>query len=106
MNAKEFVENWKKEKDSSMELYFSGKEDSAVSILIERLNLNEEQKTNLIKAFDRALTDTYYTLLLGLDGSASIGGSQEIFTIYDEEKNLISKCGDIEAEAYSQFQES
>jgi len=86
--------------------YFSGKEDTAVSVLIERLGLNEEQKKNLRKAFDCALTDTYYSLLLGLDGAAGIGECQEVFSIYDEEKNLISKCGDLEAEAWEQFQEN
>ena len=105
MNAQEFVSYWKKEKESSIELYFSGSENTAVSSLIEDLELDEDKKEILKKAFDQALTDTYYTLLLGLDGAASIGGLQHIFSIYDEEKNLISECGDLEAEAYTQFQE-
>ena len=54
-------------------------------------------------ALDAALTDILYTLLLGLDGSAQLGGVQETFRIYDEAGSLISDCGDLEAAAYEQF---
>jgi hypothetical protein len=54
-------------------------------------------------ALDTALIDVLYTLLLGLDGSAQIGGVQEVFQIRDEAGNLISNCGEIEAAAYEQF---
>jgi hypothetical protein len=50
------------------------------------------------------LTDTFYTLLLGLDGSASIGGIQQTYKIYGEDGKLISDCGEIEAEAAEAFQ--
>ncbi len=54
---------------------------------------------------DVILTDTFYTLLLGLDGSASIGDSQEAYRILDEQGELVSDCGDLEAEAYEHFHE-
>jgi len=49
------------------------------------------------------LTDTFYTLLLGLDGEASIGGVQSSYKIHDKNGNEISSAGDIEAEAWEQF---
>jgi len=52
------------------------------------------------------LTDSFYTLLLGLDGSASIGDSQKSFKIYDDENNLISEGGDLERFAYEYFHEN
>lgn len=54
-------------------------------------------------ALDNTLTDVFYTLLLGLDGCAQIGGEQQTFQIRDEARNLISQDGDLEAEAYEQF---
>ncbi|MFC0682865.1 hypothetical protein ACFFGH_33960 [Lysobacter korlensis] len=68
------------------------------------LDLPAEQQAKLWAALDTALTDVFYTLLLGLDGCAQVGGVQEIFRIHDEEGNLISDCGELEAEAYEQFQ--
>lgn len=52
------------------------------------------------------MTDTFYTILLGLDGSASIGNSQESFKIFDEDDNLISEGGDLEGFAYEYFHEN
>ncbi|CUR47581.1 hypothetical protein BN2364_3140 [Alloalcanivorax xenomutans] len=52
---------------------------------------------------DVALTDVFYTLLLGLDGSAGIGGIQEAYTIRDEQGNTLSGNGELEAAAYEQF---
>ena len=49
------------------------------------------------------LTDTFYTLLLGLDGASSIGGVQHSYRVLDKDGVLI--CGDsrVETEAYAQL---
>jgi len=47
------------------------------------------------------LTDVFYSILLGLDGAANIGGIQQQYKIYDENNNLIS--GDFEGAAYEIF---
>lgn len=94
---------WKKERDDLLELYFSEKKETSVSVLIEKMGLSIDQKKQLKLVFGQVLTDTFYTLLLGLDGSTSIGGVQHAFKIYDEDKNLISNCGELECEAWDQF---
>ncbi|MEJ2143094.1 MAG: hypothetical protein P8Y24_12210 [Gammaproteobacteria bacterium] len=103
MDAKEFVKNLKKEKDDMFELYTSNNGETEVSALINKLDLNSEQKEKLKPVIDTLLTDTYYSILLGLDGSGSLGGIQQTYKIYDEDNNLISDCGEIEAEAWEQF---
>ncbi len=103
MDAKEFAECWKKERDYLLELYTSGEEETAVSALIGKMDLSSVQKDQIKSVLGQVLTDTFYTLLLGLDGSASIGGTQHTFKIYDEDKNLISDCGELESEAWEQF---
>ena len=47
------------------------------------------------------LNETYYYLLLALDGEASLGGAQVCYKIYDEEQNLLNECGEIEAAAFA-----
>ncbi|WP_181858425.1 hypothetical protein [Winogradskyella arenosi] len=50
------------------------------------------------------MTDVFYTILLGLDGCASIGGIQETYELKDENGNQLN--GEIEGYAYEYFQES
>ncbi|WP_369678599.1 hypothetical protein [Chryseobacterium sp. ERMR1:04] len=72
----------------------------------QKLNLDKLQTEKLKEIVSHLLTDSFYTILLGLDGSASIGDNQESFKIYDEEDNLISEGGDLEGLAYEYFHEN
>ncbi len=103
MNVKDFAECWKKERDYLLELYTSRQEETAVSDLIEKMGLSSDQKDQMKSVLDQVLTDTFYRLLLGLDGSTSIGDIQHTFKIYDEDQNLISDCGELEFEAWEHF---
>ncbi len=105
MNANEFVKLWKLEKDYFLQSFIEAKDESAVSAYIQEMNLSKEQKACFDKVADQLLTDVFYSLLLGLDGSASIGYVQKVYKIYDGDGNLISDCGELEGEAYEQFQE-
>ena len=81
-------------------------DEFAKNFYIEKLNFLkycfEEQLKEVI---DTLLTDVFYSVLLGLDGENSIGDTQQIYKIYDEEGNLISDCGELEASAYEYFHE-
>ena len=96
MNAEEFVTIFKKQKDSMVKIYLETSK-TLVSKLINDLKLNHEQKPIMGEIVDELLTDAFYTTLMGLDGEANIGGIQQTYKIYDEDNNLISNCGDIEA---------
>lgn len=102
MNAKDFVELFHNEKQDLLEKYFSKNSQTEVKKLITSLNLNDEQYRILLKVLDTSLTDAFYTILLGLDGAASIGGKQYLYDIRDEKGKQISS-GDIEAYAYEYF---
>jgi hypothetical protein len=103
MNAEQFVACWRREKDILLKMFTDPIAGSAVAQKIASLNLTSDQKTILKDIVDDILIDTLYTLLLGLDGEANIGGMQVEYTILDEENNVISECGEIEAEAWTQF---
>ncbi|WP_444909960.1 hypothetical protein [Microbulbifer sp. TRSA005] len=103
MDAKEFVKRWKIEKEDLLKLYTSGSEETEVASIIKNMELNPNQQKLMVSVLDGVLTDTFYSLLLGLDGSGSIGGTQHRFKVYDESGNLVSDCGDLESEAWEQF---
>ncbi len=108
MTAEEFVKNFYLEKQNILNSSFDTQSEfrSLVSTKIEELNLDKIETEKLKKIISNLLEDTLYTILLGLDGSATIGSSQETFKIYDEENNLISDCGDLESLAYEYFHEN
>jgi hypothetical protein len=103
MNAREFVACWRREKESLFDLFTVSSGKTMVGQKIQSLNLSDKQQVIMKEIVDGILTDTFYTLLLGLDGEASIGGVQQTYKILDEMGNEISECGGIEAEAYDQF---
>ncbi|KFF12353.1 hypothetical protein IW15_12420 [Chryseobacterium soli] len=107
MTPEEFVKNFYQEKQNILNLSFDRKSEyrTLVSTKIEELDLNEVKTEKLKEIVSHLLTDSFYTILLGLDGSASIGDSQESFKIYDGEDNLISEGGDLEELAYEYFHE-
>ncbi len=103
MNAEEFVACCKREKETLLKLFQDSKSGLAVSEGIAALQLSEEQSRLMNQILDGVLTDVFYTLLVGLDGGASLGGVQQTYKIYDEQDQLISDCGDLEAAAWEQF---
>ncbi len=103
MDAHEFVVCWKREKETLLRAFQDSSTESKVSSAIASLNLSQEHLITMNEILDTVLTDTFYSLLLGLDGEASIGGVQETYKIYDEQDRLISNCGEIEAAAWEQF---
>ena len=104
MNAEEFATIFKKEKDNLQHDYLKSQRTMA-NKLIGELHLDEKQMLIMERLINVLLTDVFYTILLGLDGASNIGGIQQIYKLYDENGNLISDCGDLEAAAYKVFHE-
>jgi hypothetical protein len=101
MDAQTFVSLWKAEKDSMLVEFRQG--DGMTAQLFRALQLDSSQSEILWKAVDAALSDVFYTLLLGLDGASAIGGEQHSYELRAEDGKVISDCGEIEAEAFEQL---
>jgi hypothetical protein len=52
---------------------------------------------------DGVLTDAFYTVLLALDGAASLGGRQVTYSLRDEGGREPTGSGEIEAAAWERF---
>jgi hypothetical protein len=96
MTTDDFVRNCKIEKDRLLETYLSGSSAVSGSCVTEvgdhirSLRLSAEQSDTLRKLLDLALTDVFYTILLGLDGCARIGDmEQQSFLIESEDGSLV-----------------
>ena len=104
MNTEELVKAFYTEKQDFLKEYLSENSETEVRQLIKSLNLTDEQNVIMEKVMNSTLTDVFYTILLGIDGSASIGGVQETYELKDENGNLLN--GEIEGYAYEYFQKS
>ncbi len=101
MTPREFVEAFAEEKRSMLECYLEGTQ-SAVGAKVAELRLTPDKQELLAEILDGVLTDAFYTILLGLDGEASIGGRQVAYELRDEDGNALTG-GEIEAEAWQLF---
>ncbi len=105
MTAEEFVKACHYEKIDALKDYFEADSESAVGKIIQKLIQSGVRRDDLYRLVDTVLNDTYYTILLGLDGAGSLGNTQVTYSIRDEEGNLLNECGEIEASAYEYFME-
>jgi hypothetical protein len=105
MTAEEFVKNFYKERKRIINDSFDFDKElkSYVTTRIQDLKLNEEDTEKFRHIISALLTDAFYGILLGLEGSANIGDRQETYKITAEDNIVISEYGDIEAEAYETF---
>ncbi|MGL5234671.1 MAG: hypothetical protein ACRC8Z_07950 [Empedobacter falsenii] len=102
MTADEFAKGFYLERQSLIDTYFNADSKTDVSELIQSLNLDDKGTERLRQILNGSLRDAFYTVLLGLDGEASIGDKQTLYKILDEENNELTG-GEIEASAYEYF---
>jgi hypothetical protein len=104
MTSEQFVAFFYREKQSLLNSYIGDTPDTLYATnLIEQLKLDENGKNILAKILDTTLTDAFYTILLGLDGAANIGGAQHLYKLYDEDNNELTGSGNIEGYAWEYF---
>ena len=87
MTPREFAKMWFDEKAALVSTFLDDSSQSSVSVAVSQLGLSPKQIWGLRTVLDLAIADTMYTLLLGLDGCASIGGRQETYRLFAPAEN-------------------
>ena len=105
MNGKDFVKLCFEEKENSLKQYFDDSYKTDVGKRINTLIESGANKEELYELINLILKETYYAILLALDGEASLGGKQLSYELLNQDGNVINQCGEIEAEAYRYFME-
>ena len=103
MTNDEFVRQFKMLKDELSSDYSREDSGNSVMALIKELQLDNRQKLLMNKIIGAVLADTIYTILLGLDGCASIGDIQQPYKIYTKDGKPIDGAEDIESCAWKYF---
>ena len=100
MTSAQFVDLFAKEKRDMLKSYQGTKTD--VGAQIKAMNLSPKQRKAMAAVLDGVLTDAFYTVLLALDGAASLGGKQMSYSLRDDRGKELTG-GEIEAFAWEQF---
>ncbi|WP_312236934.1 hypothetical protein [Stenotrophomonas sp.] len=103
MDADAFVAKWYAEKEQLLAAAWTPGTELAARITAMALSPTQAQQ--LREVLDVFATDAMYTLLLGLDGSAALGGDQRHYTLLDEDGSVVAAEGDLEAAAHAWFHE-
>lgn len=103
MTLEQFVDCFAKERADLLSSYLTPSSGSQVATDISSLQLSDEQSRLMRRIVDGILRDSLYTVLLGLDGAASIGGRQEMYDLRAEDGTQLTGSGELEALAYERF---
>ena len=103
MTSLEFALLWRAEREHLLAAFLDPDSQSSVTEIVSGLGLSPEQARGVREMLGQALTDTMYTLLLGLDGAASIGGRQESYRLFTEGGDQLSGAGRLEEAAWKVF---
>lgn len=105
MSPQEFAAACREECEGLLSTFADEANKTTVADHLAASKLTPVQRKHVIAAIDAALTDAFYTLLLALDGSASLGGDQRSFVLTDESGSVIANGdGRLEAAAWDAFQ--
>ncbi|GIU52631.1 hypothetical protein TUM4438_45800 [Shewanella sairae] len=104
MKPEQLISNIKVEIESLISLYGQGSEGQTdLGIKLDSLELSSEIKEQVVGLIKQAIEESTYNLLCGLEGSASIAGTQECYEIKDESGNILS--GELDSLFYEQIME-
>jgi len=103
MTPRDFAQLWFDEKAFLVSAFLDESSQSAAAVAVSQLGLSPEQIQGLKTVLDLAIADTMYTLLLGLDGCASIAGRQEIYRLCTSSGEQLTGHGALEEAAWQVF---
>ncbi|MSN96182.1 hypothetical protein F1B92_03055 [Campylobacter sp. FMV-PI01] len=103
MNGEDFVKLCFEEKKNTLKQYFNENDETEVGKRINALIHNGANRNALYELINLILKENYYTLLLALDGEASLGGKQVNYKLLDDDMNTLNECGELEGAAYKYF---
>jgi hypothetical protein len=104
MNPRQFAFACAAQKAEMMQLYADATKQTAVTEILAPLRLDGPSKAVVLAAVDAALTDAFYTMLVALDGCATLGADQQQYRLYAEDGQLLTDK--LEVHAYAAFYEA
>lgn len=91
MHAKKFIDGVVASNASLLAMYAQGRQgQTRLGTLLDGLPLADGQREQVLALIKLAIDDATYQLVCGIEGSASLGNSQQDYTLLDEEGNTLT----------------
>lgn len=91
MHAKKFIDGVVASNASLLAMYAQGRlGQTRLGTLLDGLPLADGQREQVLALIKLAIDDATYQLVCGIEGSASLGDSQQDYTLIDEEGNTLT----------------
>ncbi|MFD1870928.1 hypothetical protein [Hymenobacter bucti] len=103
MTTEEFVQGLYREKQGLLQFYLERLPQADGAPATQYITLRNGQQLTVAELLDNVLTNAFYSTLLGLEGSASIGGTQIRYELRDPAGNSLND-GDLGGYAWQYFQ--
>lgn len=103
MTTEEFVQGFYRERQYQLQLTLDWLAQADGAAAIQHVKLAGGQTITVQDLLETVLTNAFYSMLLGLEGSASIGGHQNRYEVRDPAGNSLND-GDLGGYAWQYFQ--
>ena len=102
MHAKKFIDGVVASNASLLAMYAQGRQgQTRLGTLLDGLPLADGQREQVLALIKLAIDDATYQLVCGIEGSASLGDSQQDYTLLDEEGHTLT--GALDAPLYERL---
>lgn len=102
MHAKKFIDGVVASNASLLAMYAQGRQgQTRLGTLLDGLPLADGQREQVLALIKLAIDDATYQLVCGIEGSASLGDSQQDYTLLDEEGHTLT--GALDAPLYGRL---
>ncbi|WP_445366214.1 hypothetical protein ACJJJB_10685 [Microbulbifer sp. ANSA001] len=91
MTPEEFINNVVESIDSLVDLYSQGKNGPTyLGSELDKIELSNEQREKVLELIQLAVGEATHAIICGIEGTASLGSSQEIYKLLDENGNELT----------------
>lgn len=104
MRPQEFIDNVLDSIESLVSLYAQGKSGHTyLGSELDKIGLSIDQREQVLALIRLAVGEATHSIICGIEGTASLGNSQQMYRLLDEEGNELT--GQLDALLYERLEE-
>lgn len=104
MHPEEFINNVVDSIESLVTLYAQGRNGPTyLGAKLDELELTSDQREDVLALIRLAVGEATHSIICGIEGSSSLGNSQQIYKLLDEDGNELT--GQLDALLYERLEE-
>lgn len=104
MKPQEFIDNVVDSMESLLAMYAQGRYGGTwVGLKLDEIGLSGEQREQVLALIRVVVGEATHSLICGIEGTSSLGQSQQMYKLLDEDDNVLT--GELDALLYEKLEE-